>query len=435
MDVSQQVNFRRLPLGGPCCSYYNIARYSLSARPACEANCSAQRSCHFFSFLEGPTKRGVAFNCILCSNCHLRVGGDGGEFSSWGRYADHQMPLQPVSVSRVVSDLLTPMLQDEYSERLLGARGLVDIPSLRVIWLRLLSASALARLAAVGVCSINSRPPFQPLYYGHDMVATPVDTLWIHPTSMPAPAANYSWVEVTHCPRRNHVSAMWLYAAAGSGVSINVGRTLVISRVKQAKQLLGALFLERSFSDVHPSCSNTSAAEIEAGGLEADPYVTSALGEFGDEHSGTWLDNKARAFLVADAITRGFDSLQILSNVEFYSNEPRHEIIMLKFSECQSIDALGLPGVMQCGKFPHLRACGSGSDALARLAECNGGLTPSKLFSPAIRGVSGLLGRKCTVHHGCIHLRRNRTMEFLCPRGADRYGHIAAHERSQTANG
>lgn len=66
------------------------------------------------------------------------------------------------------------------------------------------------------------------------------------------PVAANSWVEVTHCAERFwgrgpsvppvgssgwQYGAMWLYSAVGSGLSVNVGRTLATSHFDAAQLL------------------------------------------------------------------------------------------------------------------------------------------------------------------------------------------------------
>lgn len=67
-----------------------------------------------------------------------------------------------------------------------------------------------------------------------------VGSAWVHqPGVAMTPFASHTWVEVSHCPAAAEAgggpagpawksSAMWLYAAAGSAVSVNIGRTLAL---------------------------------------------------------------------------------------------------------------------------------------------------------------------------------------------------------------
>ena len=68
---------------------------------------------------------------------------------------------------------------------------------------------------------------------------------------------NNSWVEVTHCARRGDAlhGAQWLYVAGGSGVSVNVGRTLVMQDVKHAKQQLMRWGLDGHCSALSERCA------------------------------------------------------------------------------------------------------------------------------------------------------------------------------------
>ena len=223
---------------------------SAANQSSCEALCNAHQRCNFISRRAGM--------CVLCATCKLRP--QSGHFTSWSRFA------LPATV-----DEIAPHLQAAYSEELYGAPGRVDIASLRLVWLSLLPDAARAVLArAGGVCKYDSGTPWRPFFAALDIFANPLDAMWLSsdhhhhlqhrhrhrstgvaisgkegederafaaPSSFPV--ANHSWIEVTHCSQganavggRAHgwqFGPMWLYAAPGSGVSINVGRTAAMS--------------------------------------------------------------------------------------------------------------------------------------------------------------------------------------------------------------
>ena len=63
--------------------------------------------------------------------------------------------------------------------------------------------------------------------------------MWVHQPAVSTAAAQDSWVEVLHCANEPSgkerlltgwkYAPAWFYAAPGSGVSINVGRTRVVA--------------------------------------------------------------------------------------------------------------------------------------------------------------------------------------------------------------
>jgi hypothetical protein len=194
------------------------------SRERCEAACAEAPECRFFSYAEHVGR--VAAECTLCIACDLeRL--PHARFRTFGHAraaARRRVRLKALSDDAELSSVL----QGRYSERLYGMPGRVELSSLRLLWLDLLPRRALESLARVGVCNLDARPPFQPFFYAHDVVNNPRDAVWVHrpEDDLPArPLRNFSWVEVTHCPRPKHISAMWLYAAPGSGVSINIGRS------------------------------------------------------------------------------------------------------------------------------------------------------------------------------------------------------------------
>ena len=280
-----------LPSGQRVSSIGTISRREGKTRARCEAKCAATPECRFFSF-GGRTGRAVT-ECTLCIACDLEMIWQA-RFQSFAKGGTRHL-VRPKAVGDIPE--LSHALQALYSEQLYGAPGRIDFSSLRVLWLDLLPRRALESLARVGVCNLDARLPHQPLFYAHDVVNNPRDAVWVHrlqvahtPPSTPltrsltsaASAAavqcctileithctsqddlaaralpNHSWVEVTHCPRPKHTSAMWLYEAPGSGVSINLGRTLIVNSVGSAKRFLRARFIEGSFSRIHPSCDSS----------------------------------------------------------------------------------------------------------------------------------------------------------------------------------
>lgn len=194
------------------------------------------------------------------------------------------------------TELLLAGLQGIYSRLLYGAAGRLDLDHLRIIWLELLPPSMLALLANITVCKKLVASPQQPFYWYHDTFNNPVDAVWLKPALMEQAAPNHSWVEVTHCARNGHASAMWLYAAPGSGVSINVGRTLVIRSTKHGKWTLLGAGLEGACAS-YPGPSS-----------QCSTYRTCCASPAG------YRENCSRARTVERDLLANYDSLQVSSH-------------------------------------------------------------------------------------------------------------------------
>jgi len=228
-------------------------------------------------------------------------------------------------------------LQKNYSVKLYGMRGQVPrMPYLRLIWMRLLSVKQRAALRDLRVCKLISQkqwgtPFFSPLDDAHD----PQDSVWVHQGArLLRPAPNHSWVEVVHCAANSSFRGKWFYAAAGSGVSINVGRTMVVP-------------------DAGHSIGNDARL---------------------------WLDLLARS---------KFDSVQIMHQVS-YSSEKRHEILMAgKESEVLDANSRGV----KCGRYPRLFRCPKTHPVFPFLNNCRRTFTSSMRFS-LLRHCSTPLARR-----------------------------------------
>ena len=130
------------------------------------------------------------------------------------------------------ADVLS-QLQGRYSSLLYGRERCIDGDSLSIIWLPLLDEFTLVLLTSLGVCaweprlSSGSGDSLLPLYAPHSTQA-PGASIWRHHT-VAAGVPSHSWVEVTHVPRLEAQSGWpYFYVAHGSGVSLNVGRTVAL---------------------------------------------------------------------------------------------------------------------------------------------------------------------------------------------------------------
>ena len=128
---------------------------------------------------------------------------------------------------------LVSKLQGNYSRSLYGAEGLVEGRDLAIIWLPLLDQTALLLLTQMGVCAwepawtgAGASRSLLPLYAPHSTVDTGL-AVWRHVAVEQGLALpSHAWVEVTHAPRSGEMTLPWFYAAPGSGVSLNLGRTV-----------------------------------------------------------------------------------------------------------------------------------------------------------------------------------------------------------------
>jgi hypothetical protein len=143
---------------------------------------------------------------------------------------------------------------------------------------------------------------------------------------------------------------MWLYVAPGSGVSINVGRSIVVPDFIEASRLLAQAFP----GDLKPgpaspvSTKRRVAREATTSGVGDDVWWTPGhrtkrkvamessrerprQGQRGTAHARARFHTASPPPPEIDFSQ--IDSIQILENWEFYSNEPRHELIMLRLKE------------------------------------------------------------------------------------------------------
>lgn len=101
--------------------------------------------------------------------------------------------------------------------------------------------------------------PWRPFFFSIDLFANPLNALWVgrEEADLGLPVPTDGMVEVTHCAERRwrrgaasppgrgasgwQFGPMWLFAAAGSGLSVSVGRTLATSH-EDAVKLLSLVF-------------------------------------------------------------------------------------------------------------------------------------------------------------------------------------------------
>jgi len=136
-----------------------------------------------------------------------------------------------------------------YSSLLYGGNGRVPqttdayLGQLRFIWWGLLTKEQKEDVqSAMGVCKKEAHPSAHMLFAPLSMRAEPPGAVWYHQDEDAYhPVPSQSYVEVTHCakdpghgPCVPSNFGMWFYAAPGSGVSVNVGKTKDLGRISMA---------------------------------------------------------------------------------------------------------------------------------------------------------------------------------------------------------
>ncbi|KAL1499093.1 hypothetical protein AB1Y20_013607 [Prymnesium parvum] len=209
-------------------------------------------------------------------------------------------------------------LQDEYSRAVYGGPNrLPPLASLKLVWLRLLSTPTL--LCLPPLCFFDVRDSRSPLIARHSYLYEPADAMWVQ--SAVVPLESHAWAEVTHCTEEGESrlddgwerGVRWFYHAPGSGVSLNVGRTLVLA--------------------------NHSARNLR---LWSEGLRDSSL------DSVQFLDTAEDGGRPADALPR-----------------PRHEIVMLRKPQRRAL--------LRCGRHPWLAdgPCGADTVPAQGMARCD----------------------------------------------------------------
>ena len=387
---------------GDCCHVgggRRIISSTTTNRSACEARCRSEASCAYIS-VKGANAQGETqqIQCVLCATCILRQ--HSGHFTSWSR---EPMPSQV--------EHLGMLLQEEYSMQLYGAPNMVDIGSLRVVWLSLLPAAALHEIArSGGVCKYESGYPWRPFFTALDIFANPTDALWIsweRATLAGFPVRNHSWVEVTHCAqghgRVGHTrygwqfGPMWLYAAPGSGVSINVGRSVVMSH-SDAARLLRRVYPSALECACEPHCAfgrKLPSKPVEAKNGSSCISHT-AMGKSEGGSGGSSLPLRLLRYVrcwTRDDVLAELDTIQIYDHVEYFGRERRHEIVRLRGDgECAKLES-DTPH-LRCGRPPHLMRCGPNSTSLQRVNRCSSSKAP---LNGTLAKALNFTGRRCAM--------------------------------------
>ena len=352
-----------------------------------------------------------AGECRMCSACQLRDWrGDAARVTTWQRRAGRNGTIELQAQPLLLEHVIPPSeLRGRYSVALYGARDATPAAhALRILWLDLLTSEELARAAAVGVCSRAGGDALQPFFASPHRAA-----VWVHhPATVTHRALpSHAWAEVTHCAlrppgRAGHglartqgwkFSPMWLFVAPGSGVSLNIGRTRVVRSYSEAAAILAAAF----------------PGGYAGGGCDEGErsLLRLARGGGGDDGGGGHQRSRPRRA----AALRPFDTLQIVNHTEYYSHQPHHEIVDLRFEECHTLTRS--LGPLRCGRHPHLRRCEPDSEALRRVTTCGGGRVEAlgELWDRRLGPQRD--GYLCASSAGCY---ADAKEGLWCPRGAAR---------------
>ena len=362
--MTSEVTFSLIDVNRSCCAWQHDAGgdafvgfghvdarwYKAPPSPTlsdCFKRCKNSSICSFASYDEQHRL------CIRCRACQLRAI-SGLNFSSWAKQANSSI-VYSKTASFVSAVLDQPVLQAAYSRRLYGTEGAVPpVGSLRVIWTSLLPAEAMDKLARHGICTGYGGLPECPFFanIAGGRAPSASGALWLHLPNIieHPPVPSHGWAEVTHCPIDGPIGAdqawklnpMWLYVASGAGVSINVGRTHVARSFGEAVHLLAL-----AHSGRYRGCANST----------------------GDAGSGS-----PRKTVYKGVNVSLLGSIQVVNHKEYFSQEPKHELIMLRLSECSKLDA-HTPG-LECGRWPMLKPCSPDNEALQLVANC--GDAPSR---------------------------------------------------------
>ena len=127
-------------------------------------------------------------------------------------------------------------LNGNYSMRLYGSTGQLNISTVRVLWANLLPPDTLKRI--IVRCGSPIENAAGPLLYVRDTGNHyQSQAVWVHRSMAEASVAdiyaNNTWVEVAHCGwlecNVSLQTPMWFLASPGSGARVNIGRSIVIS--------------------------------------------------------------------------------------------------------------------------------------------------------------------------------------------------------------
>ena len=275
---------------------------------------------------------------------------------------------------------VTAELTAAYSRLLYGApyRTPASNLALRVIWPKLLSPASQKALRGSVRCKVTQGDANSTYPYLDDRALLNGAALWLHHSTTAALAdqrrvvASNGWIEATHCFYFNMGeqtavdTPMWFFAAAGSGISINVGRTLA---------LRASVFGDKTLRALHKVLRGASAA--------SRPVLRTLRGKKVNAASGQKLVAKVLGPLMAGELKKKkkkgggaafappYDSVQFVYEKmpEAFAGEHFLQIVLLdEWATEMSFLAshLNRTDRIKCGRKPYLRPC-TPADAAVRV--------------------------------------------------------------------
>ena len=276
-------------------------------------------------------------------NCFIRSDIDPALCLAEPRFQLHLAPTLPVELWNAL---------DEYSTLLYGVPGVLDNVSFAVLWPALLPPEVLRHLSPR--CTVPSHDdtnavPFTFWPYNFMVRAG----LWVHRPSHEAggPFADNEWAEITHCAyvleTVTERSPMWFFAAPGSGVRINVGRSF---RTPVLREPIRGCDRPFSVCDSSPNHDATLAHY----------YLVSGR-----------LDDAARMLGINIS---AYDSIQFPHyEVESWKGAQFTEVVMLNFvAEGDYLYQHLSHPALRCGPPGELRVCRADDPAIVQQAEVCG---------------------------------------------------------------
>ena len=313
--------------------------------------------------------------------------------------------------------MLRSLLQMDYSAALYGRTDAVNASVLQLVYLSLLPPAALRTIRdRIGLCTLTTgltAPPagdsswrcvanpgcfpvcqasFAP---GHLLVspghgdADPRDSVWLWPNALRAePVPSHKWVEVSHCAisaglqrqcgSKCGQGLMWFYRAVGSGVSLNVGRTVLIDEVDAMSAL-----------------------------AVSGPVLSRAISHLKRERNSTLMLRLRRYLGLSDREVARLTTVQRTNHRESTCLPRKHEVILLlspddasynRLSEASDIATAAAvlgPTRLQCGAHPSLFPCPVDHPALRLMAQCSASNTQPPRHSAEVRRHAG----SCLTEH------------------------------------
>jgi len=255
--------------------------------------------------------------------------------------------------------LLSAQRLRDYSTLLYGAPDVIDVAALTVLWPALIPASVLQHMSSL--CAPPKQSQHEPVPYvfpgGLAANFQQAAALWLHRPTAPGPFDDHSWAEVTHCGYHaegvNSLTPMWFMAAVGSGVRINVGRSVRMPELR----------LSMVQKDLRNKCRARSSEHCPG----VDHYDAHQVHQLLIHPHGQ-LDKISRLLGVNDI--RYYDSVQFPSrSIPSWRGSVHTEIIMLNwFSEndylAQHVSEAGL----RCGPPSRMRPCRADEPAMQQQA-------------------------------------------------------------------